>query len=167
MAHIFYNAYIDLNDRNITNASFIKINQLRQIDSHPTAKLYVNTSIDEPTLVRNNRDKDFNKYNLTNINNITLNTQAVNDIQIFTEAYVDQCHLENERSRRENGLNFFEESIDLVINNQDRDLKDKNLTNLGSITVNRDPILNDEVSNKKFVDDEINKNTTLRFNQTL
>ena len=35
------NAHIDLNDRNITNARFIQVNQLPQIDSHLTAKLYV------------------------------------------------------------------------------------------------------------------------------
>ena len=33
------NAHIDLNDRNITNARFIQVNQLPQIDSHLTAKL--------------------------------------------------------------------------------------------------------------------------------
>ena len=65
------NAHIDLNDRNITNATFIKVNQLLQIDSHLTAKLYVDNSIDETSLVRNNRDSDFGIYNLTNINSIT------------------------------------------------------------------------------------------------
>ena len=67
------NAHIDLNDRNITNARFIQVNQLPQIDSHLTAKLYVDDSIDEASLVRNNRDNDFGTYNLTNINSITLN----------------------------------------------------------------------------------------------
>ena len=32
------NAHIDFNDRNITNARFIQVNQLPQIDSHLTAK---------------------------------------------------------------------------------------------------------------------------------
>ena len=35
--------HIDLNDRNITNARFIRVNQWPQIDSHLTAKLYVDT----------------------------------------------------------------------------------------------------------------------------
>ena len=43
--------HIDLNDRNITNARFIQVNQLPQIDSHLTAKLYVDklisASVDE------------------------------------------------------------------------------------------------------------------------
>ena len=33
------NAHIDLNDRKITNARFIQVNQLPQIDSHLTAIL--------------------------------------------------------------------------------------------------------------------------------
>ena len=40
------NAHIDVNDRNITNARFIQVNQLPQIDSHLTAKLYVDNAID-------------------------------------------------------------------------------------------------------------------------
>ena len=49
-------AHFDLNDRNMTNARFIQANQLPQIDSHLTAKLYVDTAvsvaIDEPPLLR-------------------------------------------------------------------------------------------------------------------
>ena len=49
-------AHIDLNDKNITNARFIQVNQLPQIDSHLTAKLYVDNaisdSIDESSLLR-------------------------------------------------------------------------------------------------------------------
>ena len=84
-----------------------------QIDSHLTAKLYVDNSIDEPTIVRNNQDNDFNNYNLTNINSITLNTQAVNDNQVITKNHVDQFHQENERSRRDLGLSFYNEEVGL------------------------------------------------------
>ena len=100
------NAHIDLNDRNITNCRFLSVNQLPQIDSHLTAKLYADTEMDQPSLARNNQDNDFNNNNLTNINSITLNTQAVNDNQVITKAYVDQFHQENERSRRDVGLEF-------------------------------------------------------------
>ena len=70
-----------------------------------TAKLYVDNAIDEESLVRNNQDNDFNN-NLTNLISITLNTQAVNDNQVITIAYVDQFHQESERSRRDTGLSF-------------------------------------------------------------
>ena len=159
--------HIDLNDRNITNARFIQVNQLPQIDSHLRAKLYVDNSIDEPSLVRNNQDNDFGNYNLTNINSITLNKQAEKDNEVITKSYVDQLRQENERSRRNAGLDFYDESGDLVKNNQDNDLKDNKLTNINSITINNNPTDDNHVSNKKYVDDELDKNTILRFNQTL
>ena len=99
-------AHIDLNDRNITNARFIQVNQWPQIDSHLTPKLYVDNAVDESSLVRNIQDSDYNNNNLTNINSITLNTQAVNDNQVITKAYADQFHHEHERSRRDLGIDF-------------------------------------------------------------
>ena len=106
--------HIDLNDINNTNARFVQVNQWPQIDSHLTPKSYVDTEIDQATIVRNNQDSDFNNNNLTNINSITLNKQAENDNEVITKAYVDQCHQENERSRRDVGLDFHDESSDLV-----------------------------------------------------
>ena len=52
-------------------------------------------------------------------------------------------------------------------NNQDNDLNDKKLTNLDSITVNKNPSSDNEVSNKIYIDDESDKNTVPRFSQTL
>ena len=130
-------------------------------------KKYVDNSIDEISLVRNNRDNDFGNYNLTNINSITLNKQAKNDNEVITKSYVDQFHQENERTRRDVGLDFYDESNDLVKNNQDNNFNDNKLTNINSITINNNPTDNDHVSNKKYVDDELNKYTIVRFNQTL
>ena len=78
--------HIDLNDRNITNARFLQVNQLPQKDSHLTAKLYVDNAVDEESLFRNNPDNDFNIYNLLNINSSTLNKQAENDNEVITKA---------------------------------------------------------------------------------
>ena len=77
-------------------------------------KNYFDSAIDEVSLVRNNKDNDFGICNLTNINSITLNGQAENDIQVITKAYVDQFHQENERSRRDLGIYFYNESDDIV-----------------------------------------------------
>ena len=65
------------------------------------------------------------------------------------------------------GLALYNESNDLVKNNQDDDLTDNKLTNLDSIAINRDPVSDNEVSNKKYIHNELNKNTILRFNQKL
>ena len=159
--------HIDLNDRNITNARFMQVNQWPQIDSHLTANLYVDTEIDQSSLVRNNQDNDFNNNNLTNINSITLNKQAENDNEVITKAYVDQFHNENERNRRDVGLSFYNEEVDLVKNNQDNNFNDNKLTNINSITINNNPTDNNHVSNKKYIDDELDKNTIVRFSQTL
>ena len=157
----------DLNDRNITNARFIQVNQWPQIDSHLTAKLYVDNSIDESSLVRNNKDIVFGNYNLTNINSFTLNKQAENDNEAITKAYVDQFHQENERSRRDLGIDFYNESNDLVKSNQDNNRNDNNLTNLDSVTANRNPRSDNELANKKYSDDQLDENTVVRLSQTL
>ena len=67
---------------------------------------------------------------LSNINSIILNNQAVNDNQFITKSYVDQFHQENERSRRDLGKNFSNESGDLVKNNQDNEFDNIRLTSL-------------------------------------
>ena len=131
------------------------------------SKNYVDNSIDEVSLVRNNKDNDFGNYNLTNIKTITLNTQVENDNEVVTKAYVDQFHQENERSRRDLGIDFYDESNNLVKNNQDNNFNDNKLTNINSITINTNPTDDDHVSNKKYIDNQLNKNTIVRFNQTL
>ena len=145
------NAHIDLNDRNFTNARFIQVNQLPQIDSLLTAKLYVDNSIDEVSLVRNNQDNDFNNYNLSNINSSTLNKPAENDNEVITKAYVDQFQNDNEKNRRDLGLSFYIEDVDLVKNNKDDDINDNKLTNKNSRTVNRNPTSDNELSTKKIL----------------
>ena len=139
-----------------------------QTDSLLTAKVYVDNSIDEPTLVRNNRDNDFKNHHLTNINSITPKTQAVNENNVITKSYVGQLHSDNERSRQHLGMDFYGESIELVKNNQDNDFNNNKTTNTISITINRNPTSNYEVPTKNiYIDDELDRNTILRFNQTL
>ena len=64
-------------------------------------------------------------------------------------------------------MGFYNEEVDLVKNNQDNDLNDNKLKNIDSITVNRKPSSDNELASKKYIDDELDKNTVLRFNQTL
>ena len=96
-----------------------------------------------------------------------MNKPAENDNEVITKAYVNQFHQENERSRRDLGLSFYNEEVDLVKNFQDSDFNDNKLTNLDSITVNRNPSLDNELANKKYVDDSLGGGKVLRFNQTL
>ena len=52
-------------------------------------------------------------------------------------------------------------------NNQDNDFNDNKILNIDSVTVSRKPTLDNEITNKNYIDDELDKNTILRFNQTL
>ena len=111
-----------MNDKNITNARFIQVNQLPQIDSHLTAKLYVDKaisdSIDESSLLRLDPDE---KLKLDEQNSILLNSSLTSPrtiIELPTKSHVDCLHGENERSRRDLGLNFYDESSTLVRYNQ-------------------------------------------------
>ena len=78
-------------------------------------------------------------------------------IELPKKSYVDSLH-ESSRNRRD---------LSSVFNDQDNEFDNKKLTNLDSITVNRNPNLDNELANKKYIDDELDKNIVLRFNQTL
>ena len=95
-----------------------------------------------------------------------MNTQAVNDNHVFTKADGDQYHNDNERKRRDLGLEFFNESSDLVKNNLDNNFLEKKLSNIDSIII-RNPTSDDELIKKKHVGDSIGYGYILRFNQTL
>ena len=95
-------------------------------------------------------DIDFNDNKLTNINSITLNNQPINDNEVVTKSYVDQFHNDKERSRRDLGIDFYNESSDLVKNNQDNNFNDNKLTNIKSITINNNPSDYNHVCNKKI-----------------
>ena len=156
-----------MKDRNITNARFIQVNQLPQIDSHLTAKLYVDNTIDETSLLRLDPDETLDLDNQDSINLNSTLTSPMKKIEIPTKAYIDRLHEENERSRRDLGIDFYDESSDLVKNKQNRDFNDNKLTKLDYITVNINPSSCNEVANKKYIDNEFDKNTILKFNQTL
>ena len=89
-------------------------------------------------------------------------------IELPTKSYIDSLHEENERNRRDLGIDFFDESNDLVKNNQDNNFNDNKLTNINSITINNNSTDDNHVSDKKiYIDDKLDKNTIVRFNQTL
>ena len=250
------NAHIDLNDRNITNCRFLSVNQLPQIDSHLTAKLYVDKaisdSIDESSLLRLDPDEklaqdtiilnstlsrpktileiptknyvdskfndssiikntdnvDFNDKFLDNVHSIKVNSYPTLDSQLTPKFYVDHFVLDNVdeisllRLDPKSDIHFGKidsifvnssittprvvielptksyvdslheinrdrRDLSSVFNDQDNEFDNNKLTNLDSITVNRDPNLDNELSNKKYVDNSIGEGTLLRFNQTL
>ena len=144
------NAHIDLNDRNITNCRFLSVNQLPQIDSHLTAKLYVDKtisdSIDEPSLLR--LDPDEKLAQDTIILNSTLSTTKT-ILEIPTKIYVD---------------NKFNDSS--IIKNVDNvDSNDKDIDNVGWIKVNKWPRDAEHLTPKLYVDNAIHESSLLRLHR--
>ena len=90
------------------------------------------------------------------IPNSTL-TSPKASIKIPTKSYVDSLY-GNSRNRGD---------LSPVSNNQDNEIDNNNLTNLVCIAVNRNPTIDNEILNKKYVVDDLDKKTVLRFKQSL
>ena len=71
-----------------------------------------------------------------------------------TKSYIDSLHEENEQSRRSLGLDFYEESSDLVKNIQTNDFNDNISLTVRSVQINDDPSSDNHVVNKNYVDDD-------------
>ena len=78
-------------------------------------------------------------------------------IELPTKSNVDSLQ-ERSRNRRD---------LSSVFNDQDNENDNNKLTNLGSVSVKRDPCSDNELANMIYIDNELDKNTVLRFNQTL
>ena len=154
-------AHVDFNDKNLDNVRFVKVNSMPAVGEHLTAKYYVDKAIsdrvNEQSLLRLHRDE---KLKLDEQDSILLDSILIPPnaiIELPTKSYVDSLH-EINRDRRD---------LSSLFNDQDSEFDNNKLTNLDSITVNRNPNLDNELSNKKYVDDSIGEGTLLRFNQTL
>ena len=145
-------AHIDLNDRKITNARFIQVNQLCQIDSHLTPKRYVDNAIsyaiDESSLLRLDLDEKLEQDSI--ILNSTL-TSPKKILEIPTKNYVD--HKFNDSS--------------LIKNTDHVDFNDKLLDIVHSIKINSYPTLDEQLTPKFYVDnfvlDRVDEGSLLRL----
>ena len=78
-------------------------------------------------------------------------------IEIPTKNYIDSLH-ESSINRR---------ALSSVFNDQDNECVNTKLTNLDSVSVNRNPKYDNELANKNYVGGSIGEGNVLRFNQTL
>ena len=78
-------------------------------------------------------------------------------IELPTKSYVDSLH---EGTRKKSDLSS-------VFNDQENEVDISTLNNLDSVSVNRNPTSDDELTNKKKANDSIGEGTLVRFNQTL
>ena len=111
-------ANFDSTDKNVDNTRIVKVSSMPAVGKHLTVKYFVDqaifNSVDEPILMRTNQDNDCNDFNRTNINSITLDTQANNKNQVITKSYVDHFHQENKRYQRDMVINSYKNSGDPV-----------------------------------------------------
>ena len=131
-------------------------------------KNYIDNKFNDPSITKNTDHVDFNDKHLDNVRMITVNElpKWENDLtpKFYVErplsdilSYVNELH-EINRKKRE---------LSSIFSDQVNEFDNNKLTNLDSVTVNRNPNLDNELANKKYIDDELDKNTVLRFNQTL
>ena len=161
-------AHIDWNDRNNTKARYIQVNQMPQFNSHLTAKLYVDKKFNDPSIFKNRDHVDFNDKNLDNVEWTKVKKMPKIEEHLTPKLYVDRF-IHDIRSYVD-GLHEIirnRRGLSSVFNDQDNEFDNNKLTILDSVTVNRNPSSDNEVSNKKYVDDSIGEGTLLRFNSTL
>ena len=151
----------DINDKNLDNVRFDKVHSMPAVREHLAPKFYVDEAIfywlDEISWLRLDPKEELN---LDQQDSIFLNSSSTSPktiIEIPTKNYVDGLY-ENSRNRRD---------LSSVFNDRDNEFDNNKLTNLDSVSVNRNPNSDKDLVNKKYLDDELDKNTVLRFNQTL
>ena len=104
------NANVDFTDKKMVKIRFVGVNSLLAIREHLTPNLYVDESIDGPTLVRNIQNKFFNNRFLYNTTHISLYSQPNDDNHAATKSHIDSLS-ENERRC----------DLTLVMNNRNKD----------------------------------------------
>ena len=135
-------ALVDFNDQNIDYARFVKVNSMPSVRAHLTPKYYVDNAIsywlEELSLLRLDPNEELN---LDEQDSIILNSNLISPktiIEIPTKNYVDSLH-ESSRNRRD---------LSSIFNDQDNEIDINKLTNLDSVSVNRNPNSDKEVVKK-------------------
>ena len=137
-------AHVALNDKNLDNASFVKVNSLPAVREHLTPNFYVDEAfcywLDELSLLR----LDPNEYlKLDEQDSIILNSTLTSPktiIELPTKSYVDSSQ----------EINKIRRDLSLVFNDQGNEFDINKITILDSVTINRNPTLDNEVSDRKI-----------------
>ena len=131
-------------------------------------KNHVDNKSNDPSIIKNRDHVDFNDKNLDNVSSIKVNRIPTRGEHLTPKSYVDiavsdiisfidNLH-EINRDRRD---------LSSLFKDQDNNFNNNEITDLDSITVNRDPSSDSELAKKNYVDDSIGEGNVLRFNQTL
>ena len=114
--------HVDFNDKILDKVHSIKVNSYPTLDEQLTPKFYADNfvydRVDEASLLRLDPKGMIHHGKLDSIFLNSSTTSPRNLIELPTKSYVDSLHEENERSRRDLGLDFYDESSTLVRFNQ-------------------------------------------------
>ena len=144
----------DFTVENLENIHFVNVYCLPAVREKCTLYLFADQSFDEPTLKRNFRNNDFNNDFLNNISCITPTFEPPDENHAATKTRVDSLSW-NDTDRRDSFL---------VVKDHENGFKKEKLINLDGITLNGNPILDEEPLNNEYVDDTSRKRTILRCN---
>ena len=155
-----HTAHVDFNDKNPEKVRFVEVNSMSAVVEHLTAKYYddraICNSVDESSLWRLNPDEK-NEIRWTRFYNfIFFLTSPKTIIETATKTRLDSLS-ENDGNRLDLSALFVDPDnlVDIIM-----------LNNLDSITVNRNPNTDYELSHKTHVDVDLDRNTIFRFNQS-
>ena len=152
------NAHVDFNDEILDNVRFVKVNSRPAVRKHLTPNCFVDEtlshSVDVSSLLgvdpneKLEIDERYSKF----LNSFLTSPKTI--IEKPTNLYVDSLH-DTIRNRQD---------LSSVFNDQDKDFVANELFNLVSVTVNRNPNSDNQLANKKYVNDSIWGRKILRFN---
>ena len=132
-----------------------------------STKNYVDNKFNDHSIIKNTDHVDFKDKNLDIVSSNKVNRIPTREEHLTPKLYVDNSiydiiscvHKLHEINRNRRDLSS-------VFNDQDNEFDNNKLTNLDSITVNRDPSSDNKLANKYYIDDSIGEGTIVRFNQT-
>ena len=131
-------------------------------------KSYIDNKFNDTSIMKNTDHADFNNKYLDNVRMITVTDLPEWPNELTSKFYVDRALSELLSYINElHEINRNKRELSSVFNDQHNEFDNNKLTNSDSVTVNRNPRLDNELANQKYIDDELDKNTVLRFNQTL
>ena len=128
----------------------------------------IDNKFNDPSIIKNTDHVDFHAKNLDNVNSIKVNHMPTVEEHLTPKIFVDNVVYEViSYVDRLHEINRNRQVLSSVFNDQDNEFDNNKLTILDSVTVNREPISDNELSTRKYIDDSIGEGTIVRFNQTL
>ena len=128
----------------------------------------VDNKLNGPSILKNTDHVDFNDKKQDNVTSNKVNSIPTLEEHLTPKIYVDNAVsdvISNVDNLHEIDRN--RQDLSSALNDQDSEFDNNILISLDSITANRDPSSDNELANKKYVEDSIGEGYVLRVNQTL